>query len=222
MESAHMPLSNWDGQLPPHIAKNEQIWWEVFPRIKADLPPKIFQLFGGAGESPSREIVGKVILVAETREELRIKFRDVGGSLLNHWDCYCNKMMDGLEMGYMAGTATDPIFTFNVSYVVLLVFIARFYGRIEKDPSIRDAWQKIEKTQMEMVKEWGGETQLQETKIEVVSFKHGHWENGLDTAFRAALWVCSNREEALASIWKIEFNSHGAIPLNSDGTIRII
>jgi hypothetical protein len=84
METAHMPLSNWDGQLPPHIAKNEQVWWETFPRIRVDLPPKVFQLFGGTIESPSREIVGKVILVTETRAELSTKFGDVGGSLLNH------------------------------------------------------------------------------------------------------------------------------------------
>jgi len=210
MESAHMPISNWDGQLPPHIAKNEQIWWEVFPRIRADLPPKIFQLFGGTRESPSREIVGKVILVASTRAELRAKFGDIGGSLLNHWGCYCNKMMDGWEMAYMAGTATDPILTFNVSAALSILVLLRFYRRIEKDPSIRDALQKTEESEMERLKESGNETQLQETRISVVSFKHGHWENGLDTAFRAALWVCSNREEALTKIWKISFSSHGA------------
>lgn len=212
MESAHIPLSNWNGQLPPHVAKNEQIWWEVFPHIRPDLPPKIFQLFGGTRESPSREIVGKVILVAEARAELRTKFGAVGGSLLNHWGCYCNEMMDGLEIGYMAGTVTDPILTFNVFPGVLFkVVIMRFYIRIEKDPSIRDAQQKMEEMLMETVKESGSEMQLQETKISVVSFKHGQWENGLDTAFRAALWVYSNREEALASIWKIRFDSHGAL-----------
>jgi hypothetical protein len=189
--------------LPAYVAKNEQIWWEVFPRIKADLPPKMFQLFGGTKESPSREIVGKVILVAETRAELRMNFGNIGGSLLNHWGCYCNKMMDGLEMGYMAGTATNPMLTFNVSYDAVLPVIGGFYRRIEEDPSIRDALQKIEEMQMQMVKEPGNEMQLQETKIEVVSFKHGQWENGLETAFKAALWVCANREEALENIWKI-------------------
>ncbi|MFA5316875.1 MAG: hypothetical protein WC369_05590 [Dehalococcoidales bacterium] len=202
MENARMSPSNWDGQLPPHIAKNEQVWWEMFPHIRADLPPKIFQLFGGTKGSPSREMVGKVILVAETRAELRAKFGAVGGSLLNHWDCYCNKMMDGLEMGYMAGEETNPILTFNVFYPILLLAIARFYGRVEQDLSAREAWQKIAITQLETVKDLGGESQLQETKIEVVSFKHGYWENGLDITFRAALWVCSNREEALAKIWK--------------------
>jgi hypothetical protein len=119
-------------------------------------------------------------------------------------------MMDGWEMGYMAGTATDPIFTFNVSAALSVLVLVRFYRRIEKDPSIRDALQKMEETQMEVVKELGSEAQLQEFKIKVVSFKHGHWENGLDTAFKAALYVCSNREEALTKIWKISFNSHGA------------
>ena len=151
MQSAPVPMSDWDGQLPPHIAKNEQIWWEVFPRTKPDLPPRIFQLFGGTKESSSREIVGKVILVAETRAELRAKFGDVGGSLLNHWGCYCNKMIDGWEMGYMAGTATNPILTFNVSAALSILVMTRFYRRVEKDPSIRDALQKIEETQMEML-----------------------------------------------------------------------
>lgn len=199
-------ISNWDGHLPPHIAKNEQVWWEVFPRIRADLPPKIFQLFGGTRESPSREIVGKVILVAETRAEMRAKFGTVGGSLLNHLSCYCNKMMDEWKMVYMAGTATDPILTFSVFPAALSTLVLlRFYGRIEKDPSVRDDLQKIQESMMDTLKELGGsDTQLQETEISVVSFKRGHWEDGLDTAFRAALWVCSNREEALASIWKVQ------------------
>jgi len=197
------PHNDWDRQLPSHIARNEQVWWQTFPRIKSELPPKLLQVFGGAKESPSREIIGKVILVAEIRAELRAKFGNVGGSLLNHWGCYCNKMMDGLEMGYLAGTETNPMLTFNVASVVLSVIMLRFYGKIEKDSSIRDALQKTEEMQLEMVKEAGREIQLQETKIEVVSFKHGHWENGLETAFRAAVWVCSNREEALKNIWKI-------------------
>ncbi|MBN1689928.1 MAG: hypothetical protein JW901_02770 [Dehalococcoidia bacterium] len=206
METLPIPLSNWNGQLPVYVTDTEMIWWEVFPSIKTDMPPKILQLFGGARESPSREIIGKVILVAETRAELRAKFGNIGGSLLNHWDCYCNKMIDGLEMGYMAGTATNPMLAFNVSGVVLSVFVVRFYGMIEKDPSIRDALQKTEQMQMELVKQSGYEMQLQETKIKVVSFQHGHWENGLDTAFRAALWICSNLEEALENIWEIHYS----------------
>ena len=203
MGNTSIQLSDWDGRLPPHIARNEQIWWQSFPRIKADLPPKLLQLFGGAKESPSREIVGRVILVADMRAELRAKFGNVGGSLLNHWDCYCNQMMDMLKMGYMAGTETKPMLIFNVSTAVLSVLFWRFVGRIEEDPNMRDATQKIEKTGIENLKESGDEAQLQELKIEVVSFEHGHWENGLETAFRAALWVCSNREEALENIWKI-------------------
>ena len=53
-------------------------------------------------------------------------------------------------------------------------------------------------------KEFGGrETQLKETKISVASFKHGPWENGLDITFKAALWIYSNRKEALKNIWQI-------------------
>ncbi len=68
MENPSIPKSKWDGQLPPHIAKNVEIWWELFPRIKPILPPKIFSLFGGAKESPSRETIGKVVMVADLKK----------------------------------------------------------------------------------------------------------------------------------------------------------
>ena len=107
-------------------------------------------------------------------------------------------------MGYMAGTAADPILTFNVFPGALLeMFIIRFSRKIEKDPATRDALQKMEEMLLEMVKESSSEAQLQETKIEVVSFKHGSWENGLDIAFKAAIWLRVNHEEALANIWGI-------------------
>jgi len=202
-QSITTPKGNWDGRLPPHIAKAEQVWWQTFPRIKAELPPKLLQVFGGAKESPPREIVGKVILIAEIRAELRARLGSKGGSLLNTWNCYCNTMMDGLEFSYMAGTMTHPFLTFNVSGAVLSLLIVRFYLNIGKDPNSRDALQKTEKMQMGMLKEMGSESQLQELIIKVASYEHGHWENGLDTAFRAALWVCSNSEEALEAIWHI-------------------
>jgi len=87
MLDAPSAISAWDGQLPPHIARSEQIWWEVFPRIKTNLPPKLLRFLGGAKESPSRETLGKVVCVADTKADLRRRFGAVGGSLLNHWDC---------------------------------------------------------------------------------------------------------------------------------------
>ncbi len=39
--------------------------------------------------------------------------------------------------------------------------------------------------------------------VNISKFQHGSWENGLDIAFKAAIWLTSNHEEALANIWKI-------------------
>ncbi|MBU2009458.1 MAG: hypothetical protein KJ624_06465 [Chloroflexi bacterium] len=45
---------------------------------------------------------------------------------------------------------------------------------------------------------------LEECEVEISSFQRGSWENGLDITFKAAVWLSSNREEALASIWGIQ------------------
>ena len=44
---------------------------------------------------------------------------------------------------------------------------------------------------------------VKECEVEISSFQRGSWENGLDIAFKAAIWLNSNREEALKSIWGI-------------------
>ena len=201
MRNASVPISKWDGKIPPHIARNEQIWWEVFPRIRLDMPPKITRLFGRAKEPPSRETIGKVICVADTRADLRSWFGTVGGSLLNHWSCYCSNMIDGLDMVYMAGTMTEPILTFRISSILSLVSL-RFGGRI--DPSMTDTAQKLVHSQTETLKQLGLNVDLEASEVSIVTFKHGSWENGLDIAFKAAIWVRSNREEALKSIWGIQ------------------
>jgi hypothetical protein len=185
-------LSDWDGQLPPQIAVNEQIWWETFPRIKLTLAPKVFGIFGGAKEYPSIETIGRVMLVAATRANLRWKFGATGGSLMNHWNCYCNKMMDEQNIVYMAGTETIPFLNFTVSGVQSNSILTKFYGRIENAPELEDAFRKF----------LGVQVESNEPQFSISSFKHGSWENGLDTAFKAAIWVCSNQEEALANIWK--------------------
>ena len=198
MQNTPGSISNWDGQLPPHITKNEQIWWEVFPRIRPSLPPKITRLFGAAKESPSRETIGKVVLVADTKGDLGTAM----GSLLNDWGCYCQHKLDGLDMVYMAGTMTDPILTFRVSLSSILSLVSlRFVGRI--DPSMADAVQKLEQYDIETSKEMGFKAAPDVGEVSVLTFKHGSWERGLDIAFKAALWVRSNREEALKSIWGI-------------------
>ena len=68
MESAHMPLSNWDGKLPPHIAKNEQIWWEVLSEMRLECSTsKICKFLGRIKESPSLQLLSKVFFIVDTQ-----------------------------------------------------------------------------------------------------------------------------------------------------------
>ena len=196
-------ISNWDGHLPPHIAKNEQIWWEVLSRIRFELPPKLLQLLPGvAKQSPSREMIGKVVLVATTREELRAKFGIVGGSLLNHWGCYCTQMIDEGQTVYMAGTVTKPYLNFSVSFGSFASVCLRFCIRVDRQLNLSSVeLEKLDQSLKGTVKELGI---LEDCEVEISSFQRGPWENGLDIAFNAAVWLSSNREEALASIWKVQ------------------
>jgi len=202
MQSAPVPMSDWGGQLPPHIAKNEQIWWEVFPRTKPDLPPKLMRLLPGvAKESPSRDMIGKVVLIADTREELRRKFGTVGGSLLNHWGCYCTQMIDMGRTVYMAGTATKPYLNFSVPFGLFAAVDLRFVAWANQDLNLSEVERyKLDQSMKDTLKELGN---LEECEVEISSFQRGSWENGLDIAFKAAIWLNSNREEALKSIWGI-------------------
>lgn len=204
METLPIPnISNWKGQLPPHITKNEAIWWQVFPHIKPRLPSKLAQVFGAAKESPSRDVIGAVVLVADTKGNLRSKFGTVGGSLLNHWGCYCNMMMDEGKAVYMAGTETKPGLIFEVPLQSLLpLAILRFGGKI--NPSIEDTVQKLVKSQTDMLKESGQERELQQSEVSIVKYQPGgSWVYGLAIAFRASVWLNSNQEEALSNIWNI-------------------
>lgn len=196
-------ISNWKGQLPPHVTMNELIRWQVFPNIKPRLPSKLARFFGAAKESLSRDMIGAVVLVADTRENLRFKFGTVGGSLLNHWGCYCSRMMDEGKIVYMAGTETKPGLIFEVPIQSLLpLAILRFGGKI--DPSIEDAVQKLVQSQTDMLKESGQEGELQQSEVSIVKYQPGGpWVYGLAIAFRASIWLNSNQEEALSNIWNI-------------------
>ena len=146
--------------------------------------------------------IGKVICVADTKAEMEHWFGTPSRALLNDWGCYCQEKFEGLTIMYMAGTATDPNLIFEVSLMSLLSMVSlRFGGRI--DPSIADAAQKLEQSQIETLKESGAETDLEQSEVSVVKFQRGSWEKGLDTSFKASIWLNSNREEALVSIWKI-------------------
>ncbi len=194
MQNTPDSISNWDGQLPPHIAKNEQIWWEVFPRIRPHLPPKITRLFGAAKESPSRETIGKVVLVADTKGDLGTAM----GSLLNDWGCYCQHKLDGLDMVYMAGTATEPHLIFSCPFALFSAVGLRFGGRVDRQLNLSEVeLEKLDQSMKDTLKELGS---LEECEVSISKFKRGLWENGLDIAFKAAIWLNSNREEALGNI----------------------
>ena len=136
MKGGQIPISKWDGQLPSHMAKSEQIWWKVMPNILTDMSPR---LFGGVKDNPSSNLLGKVILISETREELRSNFGHLGGSLLNYWGCYCTQMIEQINMVYMAGEATKPFISFTVSPGALSTLVLlKFSENIEEDTSLRD------------------------------------------------------------------------------------
>ena len=197
MQNTPGSISNWDGQLPPHITKNEQIWWELFPHVRSILPPKITQLFGAAKESPSRETIGKVGLVANTKGDLGIAM----GSLLNDWGCYCQHKLDGLDMVYMAGTATEPHLIFSVPFGLFAAVDLRFVAWANQDLNLSEVERyKLDQSMKDTLKELGS---LEECEVSISKFKRGLWENGLNIAFKACIWLTSNREEALKSIWGI-------------------
>jgi len=193
-----MILNNWDEQLPSHIAKNEQIWWEVFPRIRPSLPPKITRLFGAAKESPSRETIGKVVLVADTKGDLGTAM----GSLLNDWGCYCQHKLDGLDMVYMAGTATEPHLIFSSPFGLFSAVGLRFGGRVNRQLNLSEVeLEKLDQLMKDTLEEMSS---LEDCEVSISKFQRGSWGNGLDIAFKAAIWLNSNREEALKSIWGIQ------------------
>ena len=197
MQNTPGPISNWDGQLPPHIAKNEQIWWELFPHVRPILPSKITQLFGAAKESPTRETIGKVALVADTKGDLGT----ARGSLLNDWGCYCQHKLDGLDMVYMAGTATEPHLIFSCPFALFSAVGLRFGGRVDRQLNLNEVeLEKLDQSMKDTLKELGS---LEECEVSISKFKRGLWENGLNIAFKACIWLTSNREEALKSIWGI-------------------
>ena len=199
MQNTPGSVSNWDGQLPPHIARNEQIWWgwEAFPRIRPRLPSKLIRLLGGLKQSPPPETISKVVLVADTKGDLGTAM----GSLLNDWGCYCQVKRETEECTYMAGTATKPSFMFEINWqtagllsMATLAFIATIGSEIDAAAG-RKILEGFEKELLGCPKE---------IEVPVIQFDPGPWENGLDIAFKACIWICSNREEALKSIWGIQ------------------
>lgn len=201
MQNISVPRSDWGGQLPPHIAKNEQIWWGMFPRIKPDYP-KMFQLFGGAKEPPPRETIGKVVLVAHIKAELGNT-----GLLLRDWGCLCTLMEDRMAMhsDYMAGTTEPrqpPSLIFSVPWGLFVPVLTRFIVRTNQEQKLSEAERyELAQRMTETDRKLG--IHVEECPVNITKFKHSPWENGLDITFKAAIWLTSNREEALKSIWGI-------------------
>jgi hypothetical protein len=204
MLDAPVSVNGWDGQLPSNIVRSLQIWWEVFPNIKTSLPPKIFWFLGGAVKSPSRETMGKVICIADTKAMLRQRLGESAGSLLNQWDCYCQKRMEEQQTVYVAGTKTETHLTLQVQAKPILVASMKFVKIVS--PALLNALQKLEQSLINDIKELDKGHDQQESEVAVLKFKQGRWENGLDMTFRAAIWVRANPEEALARIWNIQLD----------------
>ncbi|MFH1483986.1 MAG: hypothetical protein ABIG98_07080 [Chloroflexota bacterium] len=102
----------------------------------------------------------------------------------------------------MAGTATKPYLNFSVSFGLFASVCLRFYIRVDRQLNLSSVeLEKLDQNLKGTLKELGI---LEECEVEISSFQRGSWENGLDITFKAAVWLSSNREEALASIWGIQ------------------
>ena len=193
MENPSILKSNWDGQLPPHIAKNEQIWWEVLSEMRLELSTsRIGKVLGRIKEPSSLQLLSKVFLIVDTKENLGLPAR----ALLNDWGCYCQcSPVDTIlsNKQYAAGIEMTPYLIFDVlpHFLPDLLFI-RFGGLIH--PNVAEEADNLWKY---------NEESLTKNKIEVLKYKPGSWEKGLDISFKAAIWLQTNKEEALANIWKI-------------------
>ena len=192
MESVHMPLSNWDGQLPPHIAKNEQIWWEVLSEIRLQCSTfKIGKFLGRIKESPSLQLLSKVFFIVDTKENLGLPTRGI----LNDWGCYCQcSPVDAIlsNKQYAAGIQMTPYLIFDVfpNFLSGLLF-ERFGGRIHPNIALLDKlWKEAKES-------------LTNNKIEVLKYILGSWLKGLEISFKASMWLAANKEEALKEIWKL-------------------
>lgn len=212
MDNHPIPKSDWDGQLPPYIAKNEEIWWQLFPRINPILPPKIFSLFGMAKESPSRDTIGKVVMIADMKANLSHGKGAVGmarATLLNDWGCFCTLREDrqAMRYEYMAGKVgpnLPPNLVFNVPWGFFSMIGLRFACQVNSMNLNEMQRQKYDNEFRKTGIEAGHPIdKSSECAVNITKYQPGYLGKGLNTAFNAALWLKSNQEEALANIWKI-------------------
>ncbi len=186
-----MPQSNWDGQLPPHIAKSEQIWWEVLSEIRLQCSTfKIGKFLGRIKESPSLQLLSKVFFIVDTKENLRLPVR----AILNDRGCYCQcEPVDAIlsNKRYVAGIETTPYLIFDVfPHFLSGLLFERFGGRIHQHSLPEKLWKEAKES-------------LTNNKIEVLKYIPGSWLKGLEISFKASVWLETNKEEALKEIWGI-------------------
>lgn len=192
MNDTQITKSNWDGQLPPHIAKNEQIWWEVLSEIRLQCSTfKIGKLLGRIKESPSLQLLSKVLLIVDIKENLGLPI----GGILNDWGCYCQcSPVDAIlsNKQYAAGIQMTPYLIFDVfPHFLSGIFYERFGGRIHPNIALPD-----------ILREEAKES-LTNNKIEVLKYIPDSWLKGLEISFKASIWLETNKEEALKEIWGI-------------------
>jgi hypothetical protein len=192
MESANIPRSNWDNQLPAHIAKNEQIWWEILSEIRLQCSTsKISKFLGRIKDSPSLQLLSKVFFIVDTKENLRLPVR----AILNDWGCYCQCSPVDANLSlkqYAAGIETTPYLVFDVfPHFLSGLLFERFGGLIHQNSLPDKLWKEAKES-------------LTNNKIEVLKYSPGSWLNGLEISFKASMWLASNKEEALKEIWKVK------------------
>ena len=134
-----MPLSSWDGKLPPHVAKNEQIWWGVLPEMRLECSTsRIGKFLGRIKESPSLQLLSKVFFIVDTKENLGLPIR----AMLNDWGCYCQfSPVDAIlsNKRYATGIEMTPYLIFDVfPHFLSGLLFERFGGRIHSNIALPD------------------------------------------------------------------------------------
>jgi hypothetical protein len=153
---------------------------------------RIGKFLGRIEESPSLQLVSKVSFIADTKENLGLPI----SPLLNDWGCYCESEPVDATLSnrtYASGIEKTPYLVFTVfPHFLSRLFLVRFGGRIH--PNMTEEMDEIWKS---------NQKSLTNSKIEVLKYKPGSWEKGLEISFKATMWLQTNVEEALANIWKI-------------------
>lgn len=199
MQSDHIGKSNWDGTLPARIMEYERTYWEVFPAIRIRLLHKFVQLLGAAKQPPSPELIGKALLVADTKGNMQSWLGMPGRALLNDWGCYCQKFHDSIGIFHSAGTEKQVGLQFVIDWDSPLKFVSMRVDA-KSDPAATELLHKVEQSFIHSSFDRIDWTRP-EYAVSVHTYKPGPWESGLEVSFKASIWILANKAEALAEIW---------------------